>query len=120
MRQSKLFIAVIILVLLGATVIGCAGPTPTPTKAVSESLVAQVDLSSWIQESFMVSSDSKRVAYVAQVGNKWFVVVDGDEGKQYDSVVTIGGGGIVFDSPDRLHYLAMKGNSIYLVEERIR
>ena len=37
-----------------------------------------------------------------------------------DSIVTTGGGRIVFDSPDSLHYLAIKGNIVYLVEEKIR
>jgi hypothetical protein len=60
------------------------------------------------------------VAYGAGVGDKQFVVVDEDEGRQYDGIVTIGGGKIIFDSPDSLHYLAMKGNEIYLVEERIK
>jgi hypothetical protein len=47
------------------------------------------------------------------------VVVDGKEEKQYDSIVTIGGGRVIFDSSDSLHYLAQKGKSIFLVEERI-
>ncbi len=62
------------------------------------------------------SPDSRRVAYGARVGNKWFVVVDGEEGKQYDGIVK--GGGPIFDSPDRLHYLANVGSQIFLVEEQ--
>ncbi len=69
--------------------------------------------------TLIFSPDSKRMAYVAGAGNKYFVVVDGKEGKQYDSIVTIRGGRIVFDSSDRLHYLVVKGNDIYLVEERL-
>ena len=65
------------------------------------------------------SPDSQRVAYVAGVGNKWSVVVDGQEGNQYDGVIVLGGGRIIFDSPDSLHYFAVKGASIHLVEERI-
>jgi hypothetical protein len=38
--------------------------------------------------------------------------------KQYGGIVTLGGGRVVFDSPDNLHYLVLKGNSIYLVEVR--
>jgi len=52
---------------------------------------------------------------MAGLGNKQFVVVDGEEGKQYDGILPV-----LFDSPDILHYLAQKGNSIYLAEERIR
>ena len=63
------------------------------------------------------SSDSQRVAYVARVGDRWFMVVDGKETKPYDGIVR--GGRIIFDSADRLHYLALKGADIYLVEERI-
>ena len=66
------------------------------------------------------SPDSQRVGYAAQVGNKRCVVVDGKEGKQYDSIVYLGGGKIMFDSADSLHYLALKGGGIYLVEERIQ
>jgi hypothetical protein len=40
------------------------------------------------------------------------------EGKRYDGIV--GGGRIIFDCADRLHYLAAKGDDIYLVEERIQ
>jgi hypothetical protein len=36
------------------------------------------------------------VAYAAQVGDKMVVVVDGEEGKQYDGIVTTGGGRIIF------------------------
>jgi Tol biopolymer transport system component len=63
------------------------------------------------------SPDSKRVAYVAQAGDKQFVVVDREEGKQYDAIPE---GRIIFDSPDSFHYLAIKGNNIYLVEERVK
>ena len=65
--------------------------------------------------SFTFSPDSKRVAYVAKAGLKYLVVVDGKEGKLYDSILKI-----VFDASDRLHYLASKGNTIYLVEETIK
>jgi hypothetical protein len=37
-----------------------------------------------IVESLVVSPDSKRVAYVANRGKKRFVVLDGEEGKEYD------------------------------------
>ena len=66
------------------------------------------------------SPDSEHVAYGAKAGNKWFVVVDGEEGNQYDSISYLGGGGIVFESFDRLHYLAFKGSDLYLVEEKIK
>ncbi|MBI2304525.1 MAG: hypothetical protein HYU86_07235 [Chloroflexi bacterium] len=69
----------------------------------------------WIEKSFKVSPDSRRVAYAARAGKKLFVVLDGKEEKPYDGIGTMGW----FDSPDSLHYLAWTGSGIYLVEERI-
>jgi hypothetical protein len=57
------------------------------------------------------------VAYAAVVGNKRFVVVDGKEEQQYDNIAA---GKIIFDSSDSLYYLASKGTSVFLVEERIK
>ena len=142
----------VLLVCIGIS--ACAGKKSSK-RVVSEILVAQIDFSSWIQESltvspdsqrvacgaivsdkaFMVvdgkerkpydgiaapifSPDSQRVAYGAKVGSKVLVVVDGKEGKPYDGIVR--GGKIIFDSADRLHYLALKGADVYLVEERIQ
>ncbi len=98
----------------------CSAKT-TREDSIYERLITQIDFSSCILESFKVSSDSWRVAYVAWAGDKQFVVVDDREGEHCDGIVAIGGGGIVFDSPDRLHYLALKkGDKLYLVEEEIR
>ena len=44
--------------------------------------------------------------------------MDGIEGRQYDDMLE--GGEIIFDSLDSLHYLAVRGNRVYLVEERMR
>ena len=63
------------------------------------------------------SPDSKRVAYAANKGNKWIVLVDGVEGFDYDGIVK--GAKIVFDSSNQLHYLAGKGSRFYLVDESI-
>ena len=70
--------------------------------------------------NLIFSLDSRRVAYAAEVSKKGFVVVDGREGEQYDGIVTLGGGRIIFDSADSLHYLALRGADIYLVEERVK
>ena len=49
-----------------------------------------------------------------------FVVVDGVEGKKYDDIKQLPGiARVIFDSPNSLHYLAIKDDSVYLVEERI-
>jgi hypothetical protein len=69
-----------------------------------------------IGQSLVFSPDSKMVAYWAGIGKKRFVVVDGKEGKQYDGI----GGNIIFESPNSLHYLAVKIASMYLVEEIIK
>jgi len=65
------------------------------------------------------SLDSMQVAYVARLGDKWFVVVDEEEGKKYDGIITAGGARLIFNSLGDLHYLAVRGNRIYLVTERI-
>ncbi|HDQ00520.1 MAG TPA: hypothetical protein ENN22_15240 [bacterium] len=115
-KCTVLFFA-FLLICIG---ISCHVQEKSTNRIVSERFIVQTDFSSWIIESLKVSPDRKRVAYAAQVGNKRFVVVDGKEEKQYDGIGIIGGGRIVFDSPDSLHYLVLKGSSIYLVEERIR
>jgi hypothetical protein len=74
----------------------------------SEKLICKVDFSSGIAESLTVSPDNMHVAYGARKGNKWFVVVDGQEGKQYDGIVK---GSIIKFNPDgSIYYLAIKGN----------
>jgi hypothetical protein len=50
----------------------------------------------------------------------WAVVVDGDEGKFYDSIIPLGEGKIVFDSPNALHYMTLKGDTVYLIEEKLQ
>ena len=91
------------------------------------------------------SPDSKRIAYPVRKGKKWSIVIDAIEGQFYDEILVFPGGErvfesldnypvydfiarkleselairgrLVFDNPDRIHYLALKGNTIYLVEE---
>ena len=41
------------------------------------------------------------------------------KGEEYDAIITSKGGGVIFDSSNTLHYLAIKGNNIFLVEEKI-
>lgn len=58
------------------------------------------------------SPDSKRVAYAASSNGKWFVVVNGVKGKEYDDIA----GNIVF-SPDSKHiaYAAKKNSKWFIV-----
>lgn len=69
--------------------------------------------------SIIFSPDSKRLAYGAFLEDRGFVVLDGEEGKAYDGIITSVGGRIIFDSPDTLRYLTVKGSDVYLVEEKI-
>lgn len=67
--------------------------------------------------SLAFSPDNKWLAYSARFGNKDFVIVNGNKGKVYDSFM--GQGEIIFDSPFKFHYLAIRDKVIYLVEEEI-
>ena len=46
-------------------------------------------------------------------------MLDGQEGKPYDNLISLGGGTIV-DTPDRFHYLATSGQDIYVVQEQLK
>ena len=65
------------------------------------------------------SPDSRHVAYEAQVGDKWCMVVNGRQGKKYDSIISSQGAQITFDSPTTFQYLATRDINIYLVQEKI-
>lgn len=82
-----------------------------------------------LRGSTVFSPDSRHVVYVAQSERYQFVVVDNIEGNSYDEIYVAEHrtGGfidtrkkIIFDSTDTFHYLARRGNEIYLVEERIK
>jgi len=83
-----------------------------------ELTIGRVD-SQQTSEKFKVSPDSKRLAYAIRRGNKWLVVVDGVEGKEYEAVpdqIPVGAGDPVF-SPDSQHvaYMAVSGNKRFVV-----
>lgn len=73
-----------------------------------------------IKNRMYFSAEGQRLAAVVLEGDHQMVVVDGVEGNRYDTVLTIGGGRIHFDGPDRFHYLAAKGGELFLVEETIQ
>jgi hypothetical protein len=58
------------------------------------------------------------VAFTARKENQEFVVVNGKRGKAYDTIMGLGG--ICFTNANTFHYLSMKGNNIYLVEETVQ
>ena len=55
------------------------------------------------------------MAYVAEAGGKWFVVVDGKEGKRYNGFMREGTG-LVSRSFDSFSCLCIDDNRIYLLE----
>ena len=69
----------------------------------SEKSIANIDVAPLL---FVTSPDGRHVAYVAQIGDEQFVVIDGKKGKHYDGI----GRAIVF-SPDskRVAYIAIIG-----------
>ncbi|UCD10218.1 MAG: PD40 domain-containing protein [Dehalococcoidales bacterium] len=74
------------------------------------------------------SPDSQHVAYVCIKGPKMSVTLDRSEGQEYEILGSTGTTPsaadmnirlVVFDSPDRFHYLVRKGDGIYVIEEKI-
>lgn len=57
-----------------------------PDRTVSESLIAQIDLSAWVESFLRVSPDSRRVAYGVVEDNAALIVVDGKREKKYYDV----------------------------------
>ena len=67
------------------------------------------------------SPDSTRIACWVRRGNKWLVIVDGFESKEYDGFIR--GSNLVFDSPESLHAIAVLGKealrvNIEIVEQK--
>ncbi len=72
-----------------------------------------------LRARFYFSEDSQHLVLIIHDNNKQMVVYDGIEGVRYDTIVTLGVGKIHFDADDTFHYLATKGNDLFLVEETI-
>ncbi len=64
-------------------------------------------------QNFCFGPDSKHYAYQARHGDKWVVVIDGRETKDYDAFLSRP----VFDSPTTLHWLAVSGGTEVLLGE---
>ena len=111
-KHSVLVCLVAMLVAVGARVVD---GDESAQRVLPEKLVVQIDLSSYTG-NIATSPDAMRVAYSARISNKDVVVVDGKEGKRYDS---IGQGTLVF-SPDssRVTYAAFAGNKQFVVIDR--
>jgi roadblock/LC7 domain-containing protein len=70
------------------------------------------------------SPTGKHIAYVSSdEDNKMFVVLDDLKGNRYDAVGIIAGtetgNRIYFETDEAFHYLAVKGDMVYFVEEKI-
>jgi hypothetical protein len=77
---------------------------PTGTAgAPSETPVTQIDYSTWISNTFTISPDGRRAAYVARQSDAFVVVVDGQMEGPFLQVGTGDGGGMPFFSPDSRH-----------------
>jgi Tol biopolymer transport system component len=62
------------------------------------------------------SPDSLWITYSASQAGKWSVVVNTDEGPAYDVITEVR---VTWDGRDRLHYLAQRGNDIFVVDEEV-
>jgi len=114
-KMSRKVIGLYLAVFVLCITVAARAEEKSSNRVVSERLIVEIDFSSWIRESFKVSPDSKRVAYVARVGDKQFVVVDGKEEKQYDGI----GEGTPIFSPDskRVAYNARVGDKWLVVAD---
>jgi hypothetical protein len=118
MRRLKYLLAILLMLIIsGCNEVFTTRPIAQAETVGSERLIGQIDFSSLTEGYIQVSPDRKRAAWGAKMGNRWNVIVDGKEGKQYDEIIT---STIIFDSSDSLHYLAREGSNIYLVETRIK
>jgi len=99
------------LLILG---IGTAwGQEQYPDRAAAERLIAPIDSSIWVPDTFRMSPDRKRTAYVGQVDDKQFVVVDGIEGRLFDGIMR---GNLIFSADSkRFAYIAKEGNKQIMV-----
>jgi len=71
-----------------------------------------------LQENTLAfSPDGMYLAYWAGDGSGQFVVVNGSEAGRYDGFLR--GGTLVFDSPTKLHALALRGGTFYCVEVEV-
>ena len=66
--------------------------------------------------SVAISPDNLRYAYSARLNNSDFVVADGSNGPSFETI--LGQGRVFFDDANSFHYMAMKEQKFYLVEER--
>lgn len=84
---------------------------------LSEQLICNVNLKSFVDGSSTVSSDNKHFAYIEKSGNKQRVVLDGKRGKLYSSIFKET---LTFtDKSNHLIYLAREGNKFVMIIDGI-
>jgi hypothetical protein len=88
---------------------------PGHDRIATQKPVAKIDYTSWVADSFIVSPDARRVAYVSKANDRQSVVVDGKKGQPYDG---IGQNSLTF-SPDskRIAYGAgIEGKQLVILD----
>ncbi len=65
------------------------------------------------------SPDSQRLAYVVEEDSGWTVIVDGTRSRYWGAIAGRDDPAVVFDGPDRIHYMTITGRDVFLVEEQI-
>ncbi len=91
--------------------------SPSFKRIAKERTIAVLDPSTFIGESFVVSPDGRRAAFIEKVGDKRTAVVDGVRQRPYDEISRpLVGGGLEF-SPDssRITYFAREDKDWFLV-----
>ncbi len=66
------------------------------------------------------STDGQHLAYMGGKGDARYVVINEEKGAAHDFIFNSGQGGVYFDSANSFHYLALRGDMIYLVEEKMQ
>jgi len=84
-----------------------------PDREAAERLIAPIDSSIWLPDTFRISPDRKRVAYAAQIDDKQLVVLDGIDGRLFDKIMK---GSLIFSwDSKRFAYIAKEGNKQIVV-----
>jgi hypothetical protein len=111
MRHKALLLALVFVCVEGLLdsspgVASERAASPAVTLLIKEVPVGKIDLDE-NTHALVISPDGKRVAYMSKRGDKWRVVVDGLEGKEYDGIMR---DSAVF-SPDsrRVAYVGFRG-----------
>lgn len=69
--------------------------------------------------SLTFSPDGKNVVYSARQGNKWLIVLDGEESRPFDAIINNGDNQIRFVGSAFFFYSALDGNKVVTIQERI-